>query len=101
MVDLNSISMIYMKCYKLTCQWGLKQSAVLLHKNRHDGCGQYLFQTVPLNFLTPKKKKNRNKWMEVQQSTIARQMSDVWGDYDSAVVKQYVQGTMTANNRAM
>ena len=47
------------------------------------------------------KKKNRNKWMEVQQSPIARQMSDVWGDYDSAVVKQYVQGTMTANNRAM
>ena len=39
--------------------------------------------------------------MEVQQSTIARQMSDIWGDYDSAVVKQYVQGTMTANNRAM
>lgn len=24
--------------------------------------------------------------MEVQQSTVARQMSDVWGDYDSAVL---------------
>lgn len=62
MVDLNSISMIYMKCYKLTCQWGLKQSAVLLHKNSHDGCGQYLFQIVPLNFLIPKKKKEINEW---------------------------------------
>ena len=39
--------------------------------------------------------------MEVQQSTIARQMSDIWGDYDSAVIKQYVQETMTANNIAM
>ena len=33
MVDLNTISMIYVKCYKLTFQWGIKQSAVLLHKN--------------------------------------------------------------------
>lgn len=62
MVDLNSVFMIYVKYYKLTSQWGIKQSAVLLHKNRHDGCGQSLFQIVPLNFLIQKKKKERNEW---------------------------------------
>ena len=39
--------------------------------------------------------------MEVQQSTIVRQMSDVWRDYDWAIIKQYVQGAMTTNNKAM
>lgn len=61
MVDLNSVSMIYVKCYKLTCQWGIKQSALLLHKSRHDECGQSHFKIVPLNFLLPKKKGNRIK----------------------------------------
>lgn len=59
MVDLNSVFMIYVKYYKLTSQWGIKQSAVLLHKNRHDGCGQSLFQIVPLNFLIQKKKERK------------------------------------------